>query len=149
MGVLQPLVDARRSQGFAVKIVDVNDVYSQFGYGIFGPDAIRADIADAAQNMSVDHVLLGGGDSLDYLNYAGTGSRSFIPSFYERYPSAGITLVAPGYLLMVDVSGPNGPDGVPDLSFGRLPARTVQEAEDLVGKILAYDTMNYRGSQLC
>ncbi len=49
---------------------------------------------------------------------------------------------------MVDVSGPNGPDGVPDLSFGRLPARTVQEAEILVGKILAYDTMNYRGSAL-
>ncbi len=78
MGALQPLVDARRSQGFAVKMVDVNDVYSQFGYGIFGPDAIRAYIAYAAQNMSVDHVLLGGGDSLDYLNYAGTGSRSFI-----------------------------------------------------------------------
>ncbi|MCI0417309.1 C25 family cysteine peptidase [bacterium] len=81
---IQPLVDARKAQGYTVKVVDVNDIYAQFSHSNFDPLAIRDYIRFAAANLGTQYVLLVGGDTYDYHNYLGLGSISFIPTLYTR-----------------------------------------------------------------
>ena len=49
---IQPLVDLRSSQGQRVRVVDVQDVYDEFGYGLMSAEAIRDFIAYAYANAS-------------------------------------------------------------------------------------------------
>ena len=65
-----------------VNVVDVNDLYAKYTYGIFDPPAIKQYIAYAAKNLGTKYVLLVGGDTYDYRNYLGMNSISFIPSLY-------------------------------------------------------------------
>lgn len=132
-----PLVQYHESQGMVVKVVDVNDVYAQFGYGIFDPYAIQRYIRYAAANMGVQYVLLVGGDTYDYLDYLGLGSMSFIPSLYA---ATGLyATFAPVDALYVDVDN----DRLPDLPIGRLPARTAAELDNIIAKTLAYTNKDY------
>lgn len=130
---LQPLIEHRRSEGWSVRVVDVNDVYARYGHGMFGPEAIDRYVADAAARMGTTHVLLVGGDTYDYHDNLGTGSMSFLPS---PYTSTGeFVHFAPADSLYADVDG----DGAPDLAVGRFPVRTVEELTALVDKTLAYE----------
>ena len=79
---LEPLVEAREAQGLTVNVVDVNDIYAAYSFGVFDPQAIRDYIAYAAAELGTQSVLLVGGDTYDYRNYLGVNSISFIPSLY-------------------------------------------------------------------
>ena len=131
---LAPLVEAREAQGWTVKVVDVEDVYSQFSGGVFDAYAIQAYIAHAVAEMGVRAVLLVGGDTFDYLDYLGLGSLSFIPSLYTDTGSD--AFFTPSDPLMADVDG----DRVPDVAIGRFPVRTSAELAAVVGKTLDYET---------
>jgi len=115
---LTPLVQARQAQGYGVRVVDVEDIYTQFSYGIFDPQAIKDYIAFAAQNMGTQYVLLVGGDTYDYLDYLGKGSISFIPTLYTATDE--IVQFAPADPLFADVND----DLVPYIALGRFPVRT-------------------------
>ncbi len=134
---LEPLVQARQAQGLSVSVVDVNDLYTQYGYGIFDPQAIKQYIAHAAQNLGTQYVLLVGGDTYDYRNYLGKGSLSFIPSLY--YDTGLVTNFVPVDPLYTDLDG----DNLPDLAIGRFPVRTTAELNMMVNKTLAYGTKDY------
>lgn len=134
---LAPLVQYHESQGMAVKVVDVNDVYAQFGDNEFDPYAIQRYIRYAAENMGIQYVLLVGGDTYDYLDYLGIGSMSFIPSLYAA--TGPYATFAPVDALYVDVDG----DRLPDLPLGRLPVRTGAELDNIVSKTLAYVNKDY------
>ena len=137
---LAPLIAAREAQGLDVRVVDVDDVYAQFGYGVFGAGAIRDYVAYAAANMGTEYILLVGGDTYDYFDYLNQGSMSFIPSLYaatDYYASW-----APVDPLYVDVDS----DGIPDLAIGRLPVRTSAELDMAVAKTLAYAEKSYGGT---
>jgi hypothetical protein len=134
---LKPLVRARQAQGFTVSVVDVTDLYAQYSYGIFDPQAIRDYIAFAAQNLGTEYVLLVGGDTYDYRNYLGINSVSFIPSLYTS--TSKIVKLVPVDPLFADIDE----DNVPDLAIGRFPVRTTAELDMLVNKTLAYQTKNY------
>lgn len=134
---LTPLLAVRRAQGLTVRVVDVEDVYAQFGDAIFHPQAIRDYIAYAAANMGTEFVLLVGGDSYDYRDYLGKGAMSFIPSLYAATDD--IARFAPVDPLFADLDD----DGVPDLALGRLPVRTTAELELLINKTLAYEAKGY------
>ncbi len=79
---LTPLVQYHQAQGMTVNVVDVNDLYAKYTYGVFDPAAIKQYIAYAARNLGTKYVLLVGGDTYDYRNYLGLNSISFIPSLY-------------------------------------------------------------------
>jgi hypothetical protein len=134
---LVPLVNARQAQGFAVKVVDVLDIYSQFSHGIFDPQAIRDYIAYARNNMGISYVLLVGGDTYDYLDYLGTGVKSFIPTLYAATDE--MVNFAPVDPLYAELNG----DGLPDLALGRMPVSTTTELEVLIAKTLAYENKDY------
>lgn len=134
---LTPLAQYHESQGMTVKVVDVNDVYAQFGYGVFDPYAIQRYIQHAAANMGVQYVLLVGGDTYDYLDYQGWGSMSFMPSLYAA--TGPYATFAPVDALYVDVDN----DRLPDLPVGRLPVRTTAELDNIIAKTLAYTNKDY------
>ena len=133
---LDPLLQHHAANGLSTKVVNVEDVYAQFGYGVFGAEAIKAYITSAAAD-GVQHVLLVGGDTYDYMDNLGSGSISFIPSMYAR--TGEFVEYAPVDPLYADVDG----DNVPDVSLGRFPVRTVAELDTLVAKTLAYAGKDY------
>jgi fimbrial isopeptide formation D2 family protein len=142
IGGLGPLVQARQAQGLTVNVVDVNDLYAQYAYGIFDPRAIQQYIAYAAQNLGTQYVLLVGGDTYDYRNYRGLNSVSFIPSLYV---STGPTVkLVPSDPLYADVNK----DNIPDLAIGRFPVRTSAELDLIVNKTLAYAAKDYGATSL-
>lgn len=133
---LERLAEARRQQGFTVKIVDSEAIYAQFGYGVWGADPIRDYIRYAWNNLGTRWVLLVGGDSIDYHDYRGYGGFSFLPSIYGQTDDR-IVYFAPMDPLYADVQGD---DGVPELAIGRFPVRTASELALIVDKTLRYQS---------
>jgi hypothetical protein len=129
---VQPLVAQRQSEGLSVKVVDVEQIYTQYNGGIFDPAAIQDYISHAMNRMGTRYVLLVGGDSRDYRNYTGNDSISFVPTLYAKTSER--IHIAPVDPLFTDVTG----DGVPDAAVGRFPVHTTAELSDLVQKTLDY-----------
>jgi hypothetical protein len=137
---LTPLIALHESQGLSVGAVDVADIYAQFGHGIFEPEAIRAYIRHAAENMGTRFVLLVGADTFDYHDNLGIGSISFVPTLYAA--TGEIVSFAPVDPLYTDLDG----DLVPDLPIGRLPVRSLAELDSLITKTLEYAAKDYAGT---
>jgi len=109
---LEPLINARQAQGLTVKVVNVEDIYDQYSYGIFDAQAIKNYLSYAIQNMGMQYVLLVGADTYDYRNYLGRNGLSFIPSLYARTDN--LVTYAPVDPLYVDVDN----NFVPDVRLG-------------------------------
>jgi uncharacterized repeat protein (TIGR01451 family) len=140
VGDLRPLVREREAEGYSVEVVPTDQIYRQFGFGVFGPEPIRDYIAYAAAHKNTQYVLLVGGDTYDYFDNLGLGSVSFVPSPY--FQTDEIVSYAPVDPLYTDLDG----DLVPDLPIGRIPARSSDELRMLIGKILAYGRKSYGAS---
>lgn len=135
---LAPLLARRQAQGLRPLVVDVAQVYALESAGNVDPAALQRYLARIAAQTRLRYVLLVGGDSYDYRDDLGLGSVSFVPSFYTR--TSAIIAFAPSDGLLVDFNR----DGRPDLPIGRLPVRTLAEAEEAVRKLLAYENQPVR-----
>jgi Peptidase family C25 len=133
------LVAEREGQNFAVKVIDVEQIYAQFGYGIFDAEAIRDYIAFAYDNMETEMVHLVGGDTYDYRNYLGRQAMSFIPSLYAQTDH--FVKFAPVDPKYADING----DNMPDLVIGRTPVRTSEEFLALTQKTIQYQQHSNAG----
>ena len=136
------LARAREADGLSVMVVDVEDIYAQFGGGIIDPEAIRSYIAYAVENLDTRYVLLVGGDTYDYLDRLGEGSISFIPSLYVRTHQ--VVAFTPSDPLLADIDG----DLAPDLPIGRFPVRTSWELNSLIDKTLDYPEASHYGKAI-
>lgn len=131
---IAPLKALRESQGYQVAVVDVEDLFDEFTYGVESPLAIRSFVANARSfwSKSPKFVTLVGDGSLDPKNYLGAGDFSFVPS--KLIDASSIEYASDDWL--VDGNG----DDIPDIAVGRLPVRSASEAAALVAKIIAYET---------
>ena len=138
---IQPLADRRAAQGLRVRVVDVQDVYDEFGYGLMSAEAIRDFIAYAygSTNWSRPapaYVLLVGDGTYDLRRYLATSGPTYLPPYLENVdPDLGETAADNRFVAV------NGSDIMPDLNIGRLPANTAAETTAMVDKILAYETV--------
>jgi peptidase C25-like protein len=130
---LNSLVAQRQSEGYQVKVADVQDVFDEFADGAKTPDAISRFLQYASANYSPapSYLLLVGDATYDPRNYLGVGSFDFVPtkmldnSFSE----------SPSDDELADFNS----DGVPELAVGRLPVRTAAPDETtVVNKIVTY-----------
>jgi hypothetical protein len=130
---VQPLAELRRSQGMTVNVIDVEDLYDEFSYGIHSPQAIR-DYISAAVNGSAQrkprYLLLVGDATYDPRNYLGQGANDMVPT--RLLWATDMKTASDDWL--ADLND----DGVPELGVGRLPVRTVSEANTIIGKITGY-----------
>ena len=121
----EPLKARRDAEGIATVIVDVQDLYDEFGFGARGPHAIREFLLHTRNwARAPRYVLLLGDASLDPRNYLGFGAFDSVPT----------KLVATRE--MKTASDEWFVDGIAGLSIGRLPARTVAQAEAMIAKLV-------------
>ena len=129
----QRLAGHRQAQGFEVAVVNVEDVYDEFAFGVKSPKAIREFLENATARWTEapQWVLFFGDATFDPRNYLGFGDFDFVP-----------TWIGPAELLKTaidDELAPCDAQGVPELAIGRIPVRTAADAEAVVDKLIAYD----------
>jgi uncharacterized repeat protein (TIGR01451 family) len=124
-------------QSLSTTVVDVQDVYDEFNYGIFDPEAIRSFLAHAYAGWAPPapaYVLLVGDGNYDFRNNYGRGELNYIPPYMADVdPEAGEVPADNRYVTV------SGDDNLPDMHIGRLPVKTSAEAGALVTKILNYE----------
>ncbi len=126
-----------------VKMIDVDHIYNEFSSGRQDPTAIR-DFAKMIYDRDPDfkYLLLIGDGSYDYRwIYKQFSNQSFIPA-YETKESLNPLTAFPTddyYALLSDGEG-GTLRGAIDIAVGRIPVKTSQEANNIVNKIIRYDT---------
>ena len=132
LSALAPLVARRAQEGWAVQLVDVQDVYDEQGFGDKTPAAIRAFVQTARATWRVPprFVLLVGDATYDPRNFLGLGDFDFVPT--ELIDTAAMETASDDWFVDADL------DGVPEVAIGRMPVRTAAEATPVVQKTLAY-----------
>ena len=130
---LAPLVALRQSQGLKVAVVDVEDLYDEFNFGVESPYAIRSFLSAAKANWSTKpaYVLLMGNGTFDPRNYLGTTVPDLVPA---KLVDTNLLETASD-----DWFADFNNDGIPEMVIGRLPARTEDQAAAMVNKIVAYE----------
>ncbi len=117
------------------KVVNVLDIYNEFSNGLLDPYAIRNFIQHVFENWespAPGYVVLMGDMSHDYRKIRQESRENYIPSIpYQsfRYGQAAADN------MFVAIAGV---DVMPDISIGRLSCETLEEANILVDKIIAY-----------
>ena len=131
----QPLLERRRSQGLVSRAVPFEEIASEFGRGQPSAEAIKAFLSHVYhswQRPSPRYVLLLGDATYDPQRFVSTSWVSPLPALWAKT----------SYLWTASdpaLAAVNGDDSLPDLAIGRLPATTVEQAEALVGKLLAWE----------
>lgn len=130
---IEPLANLRRTQGLVVAVIDVEDIYDEYSYGTHTPVAIKSFLMSAAANWSrkPKYLLLVGDSSWDPRNYLNEGDNDFVPT--KLIDTTFLETASDDWL--VDFTGL----GMPDMAIGRLPARTVADADLMVAKIMSYE----------
>lgn len=126
------LADTRQAQGFQPVVVDVEDAYDEFNFGARSPDALKGFLRNAHTEWQVKprFVLLLGDGSTDPRDYLALGAADLVPAkllgltYFE-------TAADNWYADLND-------DQVPELALGRLPVRTVAQAEAVITKLLSF-----------
>jgi len=115
-------------------IVELEDIYDEFSHGISNPNAIKEFLAYAYHNWNQNgpqYVVLAGDGTYDYKNNTGQGDN-LVPPILVNTPYG----LFASDSLFGDVMGN---DGVPEIAIGRLPVLTVEELQDFIDKISAYE----------
>ena len=134
----QPLLDHRRAQGLETLGVPIEEVYDEFGFGEPRPEAVRDFLSHAFHHWarSPRYVLLLGDASYDFKDAKRTGVQNHVPPFLIE-DSFMWTVSDPAYASV------NGDDVLPDLALGRLPAQSVEQAQAMVDKVLAWENAGF------
>ena len=141
------IADFHRDEGLRVFIVTPDQIYNEFSSGSQDIVAIRDFIRMLYERASVPedfpkYLLLFGDGSYDNKNRI-TDNTNFIPT-YQSVNSLGIvgSLVSDDYFGLLDPSEGAWASGIEDvdLGIGRFPVKTNEEANNVVKKVLEYNT---------
>ncbi len=128
-GNVEPLVSLHRAEGLRVMAVDIQDIYDQFAWGLMDPTAIRDFLWFAyhqGQPPAPAYVILFGDGNFDYRNNSGAGGNDWIPPYEIG------DVCTDDWFVRLDG------DLMADMMIGRLPVRSQEEADVVVGKIVDY-----------
>lgn len=143
MAEAEVLSDYRASQGLSTILVDVQDIYDEFGFGIVSAAAIREFLAYTAlswQAPAPSFVVLVGDGNYDPKNYLGKNKTSYIPPFLAMVdPWKGETATDNRYVTFA------GPESLPDMILGRLSVNSAAEANSMIAKIITYEQAPVEG----
>lgn len=123
----------RRGQGMTVEVVNVEDVFDEFGYGQPTPDSIREFLRYAKSSWQTPpgYVLLMGDASYDARNFFAQGNNNFVPAQIvdTTYSTTGSD----------DALADFNDDGLAELAVGRIPARDQQTINDILVKTTTFE----------
>ncbi len=146
---------AHRAAFMSTQVVDVEDVINQYGYGLNTPEAIREFLTYALGNWSTppSYATLIGDATINPRNLDcppspvcdATWDKNEVTyvvtnlSFTDRFQG-----LVPSDHIFTRLSGD---DLLPDIALGRMPAQTLDEAENMVAKTMLYENARPNGSQ--
>ena len=133
---MAPLLSKRQSEGMTTAVVDIEDVYDEFGYGLHGPQALKEFLQHAATHWSTTprFIIFAGDASLDPRDYFKVGDFDFVPT---KLVDATYNETASDDWL-ADFNN----DGIADIPVGRLPLRSVSDASLVISKIVNFSVAN-------
>jgi hypothetical protein len=127
------LKSVRDNEGTDTRIVDVDDLYDEFNFGIRSPEAIRSFFQLAAGwKRAPSAFMLLGDASVDPRNYSGLGTFDYVPT--KLVPTTLLKTASDDWF--TDFNN----DGIADIPIGRIPVRTAAEASLVLGKIASRGT---------
>jgi hypothetical protein len=124
----------RRNQGMLVEVVDVEDIYDEFGFGALAASSIKNFLgyAKASWLVKPDYVLLIGDTTFDNRNYqGGAAPYSLVPS--EIIDTSYSETVSDEFLADFNE------DGLSELAIGRIPATTTAFVTLMLNKTIAFE----------
>ena len=134
MAAAETWASYRRKPNFAVKVVDVADIFDEYNYGTPGADSIKSFLDYAYHNWQTppQYVLLLGDGSYDPKNYQGFGSWNLVPAkfvvgIYDEHPSDEA---------LVDFDN----DGLAEMAIGRIPARSGFDITNSFNKTVNFES---------
>lgn len=126
------LATYRASQGWKITVVRVEDIYKEFYGGEKSPHAIKAFLKYAYTNWkkpSPSYVTIFGDASWDPRKFEyNSVETDYVPAYGNPVSDFWLTLL-------------DGEDLIPEMAIGRLPVRSIVEANDMVDKLIEYDTL--------
>jgi len=129
---LAPLLSKRQSEGFTTALVNIEDVYDEFSYGVHGPQALKDFLQHAATHWATPprYVVFAGDASFDPHDYFHLGDFDFVPT--KLIDATYNECASDEWLTDFDN------DGVADIPIGRLPLRSSADASLVVSKIVNF-----------
>ena len=127
-------------------IVDVEDIFNEFGGGLLDVSAMRDFIKHAYDNWQItpEYVLLFGKGTYNYKDTEGFGDN-FIPTWQTQESLilvfGGDSYTSDDFFVRVD-----GTDFKPDITMGRITALSVNQANNYVEKIIRYEQSSDKGA---
>jgi len=111
-------------------VVDVQDIYDEFNYGIFSPEAIKRFLRYAYENWrrpAPTFVLLFGDASWDFkFLRSSTVKKNFVPAYGNPPTDNWYVALDSGTV-------------VPSMLIGRIPVENSLQADQIVEKLMQYD----------
>ena len=131
---LEPLVTLRAAQGYRAALVEIEDVYDEFSFGQKTPQALKDFLtrAQTSWQRPPRFVVLAGDATSDPRDYAGFGDGNLVPTKLVDMETVELESATDDWFGDLDA------DGLAELALGRLPIRTVEQAEVMVAKLVAY-----------
>ncbi len=116
-------------------VVNISDVYDEFAWGLNDITAIRDFIKYAYENWHPrpEYVLLFGDGDYDYKNIISPQNPNWIPTFETDELIERTSRCRDDWFVCV-----SGNDNILDLAIGRIPARSYNQAREMVEKIIEY-----------
>jgi len=136
-----PLKQHRESHDtLKTAVIKISDVYHEFSWGLFDPIAIRDFIKYAYDYWvpSPRYVLLCGDGDYDYKNIKSNLDRNWIPTYQTAELDETSNRTMDEFFVLV-----SGDDSHPDLAIGRFPVQSVEETQNVVEKIIRYETQPF------
>lgn len=126
-----------RSKKYKVKIVDVQDIYDEFNFGNFSPNAIKDFLKYAYYNWSapkVKYVLLVGDATVNV-----NGIKDNVIPTYTLPTLVGGDTATDNWFVDFDN------DSIPEIAIGRLPVNNSRELKSITNKIITYEQNKNKG----
>lgn len=141
----------RTSDQMAVQVVTPEIIYNEFSGGLPDPAAFRNyfrmcyEQGKQSGKNTLKYILLMGDGSFDNRNILGK-NYNLLPTFQsDNSLSETESFVTDDFYVFMD-ENEGGYYGTVDLGIGRIPARTIEEAEIVLDKIKTYQTMESMGN---
>ncbi|MDP3148715.1 MAG: C25 family cysteine peptidase [Ignavibacteria bacterium] len=122
------------SYNVIAKVIDVDDIYDEFAYGYFNPEAIRDFLITTHNNWQTPlpkYVCLIGGATYDY--HGNKTKFMNTPPKYNFVPSFGAS-VSDNWFITWDTTGAY----IPQMNIGRIPVTSEQELDSYMTKHINY-----------
>ena len=146
-GAAARLAERRQSEGLSAVIVSPQQVYNEFSSGARDATAIKRymrllyDKAGSDPLLLPRYLLLFGDGSYNNLSLA-DGNQNFIPSYQtENSLDPSKSYVSDDYFGLLDANDGESSADLLDIGVGRLPVVSVEQANDVVTKLLGYDQL--------